>query len=376
MKTKRQGFTLIELLVVIAIIGILIGMLLPAVQQVREAARRIDCANKMRQFGLATLNYESAFGNCPPLSLGDGPVLKITDVTLLDDQNTSTIAHILPYMEQNALFDQMPSIATDCQTTLSTDTAPFEGSADLYQHLNDTETAGHSIALNQQPEFMICPSHDQLRSAAINTLHYANIQVLEEPNRIYLGVFDIGLVNPTAFGRTSYIPVLGGFHTQFTQDDPVIGAAAQARGIDISLRDALGPMRNRCSSIPIDNIGDGSTNQLLWVETANRINPPWGSVPFEETDGGLVGANFGLMHSAAVLGNRWIIGNDPSNNPDHVLLFGSAKASLPWLIGSLHPGGANAVNGDASVEFINSNITRGVLTQRSCGNDGWVTPPR
>ena len=63
---RKLGFTLVELLVVIAIIGILVGLLLPAVQAAREAARRMQCSNNLKQLGLGALNYESAFKKFPP----------------------------------------------------------------------------------------------------------------------------------------------------------------------------------------------------------------------------------------------------------------------------------------------------------------------
>ena len=87
----RSAFTLVELLVVIAIIGILIGMLLPAVQQVREAARRTACSNNCRQLVLASLNYDSAFGRLP-----SGAML---------GQGAGWSAFILPYLEQKNLFN-------------------------------------------------------------------------------------------------------------------------------------------------------------------------------------------------------------------------------------------------------------------------------
>ena len=97
-KKTNAGFTLVELLVVIAIIGILIGMLLPAVQQVRAAARRTACQNNLKQIGLAVLNYESAYNKFPP---GQRWTALESDPTRLD---YSWMALILPHIEANNIY--------------------------------------------------------------------------------------------------------------------------------------------------------------------------------------------------------------------------------------------------------------------------------
>lgn len=107
MKSKKRssGFTLVELLVVIAIIGILIGMLLPAVQQVREAARRTDCANNLRNIGLACLNFDSSFGHFP--TTGGAVQQYVSGLEACQSQFGYELAgwmyQILPFIEQTAI---------------------------------------------------------------------------------------------------------------------------------------------------------------------------------------------------------------------------------------------------------------------------------
>jgi prepilin-type N-terminal cleavage/methylation domain-containing protein/prepilin-type processing-associated H-X9-DG protein len=134
--SPRRGFTLIELLVVIAIIAILVGLLLPAVQKVREAAARATCQNNLKQLALGCMNYESARGTLPP---GDSPG---------GSRGTWQVA-VLPYVEQQALFD-------------------------LYQGYNDSTGPAYNAAANlpvvqTTMKGFTCPSDPQAGKNPVGT---------------------------------------------------------------------------------------------------------------------------------------------------------------------------------------------------------------
>jgi len=147
---QRRAFTLVELLVVIAIIGILIGMLLPAVQQVREAARRITCSNNLRQMAIATLNYESAHRSFPTTWRSVGDVASGTAI------GWSVQSQILPFLEQANLYDSID----------------FSQSYDSHPPIN---LGGLIVKLpSARVETYLCPSekNDQVRLKNGEPIHY------------------------------------------------------------------------------------------------------------------------------------------------------------------------------------------------------------
>lgn len=149
---QQRGFTLVELLVVIAIIGILVGLLLPAVQAAREAARRMQCSNNLKQLALANANYEGAFKVYPPGRMGcDG----ITNSPCNNDPNylrvgTSALVMLLPYLEQRPLYDSM------------------DFNNGLYS-LQFGMNARNQRAVEVRPPFVVCPSDTALAFIDLGT---------------------------------------------------------------------------------------------------------------------------------------------------------------------------------------------------------------
>ena len=129
---RSRGFTLIELLVVIAIIAVLIALLLPAVQQAREAARRTQCKNNMKQLGLAAFNYESTYSRFP----ASGKGIDFSKINLFAFP-VSTFTHLLPY----------------------TDQAPVYNSYNFGLHYSNSANSNNATAAKTKISAFLCPSN-------------------------------------------------------------------------------------------------------------------------------------------------------------------------------------------------------------------------
>jgi prepilin-type N-terminal cleavage/methylation domain-containing protein/prepilin-type processing-associated H-X9-DG protein len=216
MHRQRKGFTLIELLVVIAIIAILIGLLVPAVQKVREAAARAQCMNNLKQIGLATHNFESTFKYLPPGGtkwLGNTP--------------PSLVTIILPYVEQANLYKLWNFTAADIGT------GQFSG-------INN-DPANDAPRLQQVP-FFLCPSDG---SSNVQTDPGGSGQPCGKNNYV-------GNIGTTADSRSREGNRVGIFNNQVTSTPTA---------------DPNYPLFSISSKLRILQISDGTSNTAMWSET-------------------------------------------------------------------------------------------------------------
>ncbi len=338
---KRRGFTLIELLVVIAIIAVLIGLLLPAVQSAREAARRIQCTNNMKQLELAVHNYVDSNGAAPPTGGYYRPANNVW-------QRHSMKTRILPFLEQN---NAMNAINFDV-SPVKPSTAP---GYPIGRIINGTAGA-------IQITSYLCPSdpnpgNSGLNSAAGSPISFP-VGVSNYPNnvgtnRAYTG----GMPNGPAY-------YLGGSaHSSMTTDFPAdVGSVAT-----------------------LASISDGLSNTAIWSEMIKGTNGARRAglnlMYYQAVGLGVAGSTDEMDHQICqrtnsvnpwdFKGEYWMSGDVGRGGGYHHISPPNSKSckangsfsdgwNAGWSIAasSFHPGGVNVAFMDGSVKFVKSTINR------------------
>lgn len=358
---RRAAFTLVELLVVIAIIGVLVALLLPAVQSAREAARRGQCANSLKQFGLALHNYHDSFKVFPPRRGGTNTAAGSSadpTRTFANYDRLSAFVALLPFYEQKALAD---SIAAGGKTSTG-QVIPPGGPAAWYSG----SAAGIYDPWKTQVKMLICPS-DRVVANSGNANNGKNSYAFCIGDTLGGGVTINGVSNIVFNSATANIRgIFGGSQRcigmQFITDgtsNTIAMSEKTTNGI-FSGRPASGEDMRTATvyNMPsvINNPGSCLGTTIKATYQTGNIKSMHGNI---WTDGQVEVVGF----------NTVIAPNGPSCNNDSN--SGSADATGGAITaGSNHPGGVNAVFGDGSVKFMNQNINTGnlALPQATAGN--------